>query len=169
MSEDALQPATSTDALVLATSTDLAVASAPDTTSVTLKVIRSEAEGIKLVVSSGAEFLGTILVRDARVNGSLVVKGDATFEGKLRVVKGVDNEGGDLALEGNLELGGAIVRIYEEAPGEALLIGDAVGIVGAKKVGRVLADSEPFRPAVGLVVALRQPFGVRRRRELRTG
>ena len=166
LTEGTLQPATSTDALVLATSTDLAVASTPDTTSVTLKVIRSEAEGIKLVVSSGAEFLGTILVRDARVNGSLVVKGDATFEGKLRVVKGVDNEGGDLALEGNLELGGAIVRIYEEAPGEALLIGDAVGIVGAKKVGRVLADSgiadsrgqyadqrgSGFRPAIGLVV-----------------
>jgi len=110
---------------------------------VRLKVVQSEAGSARLVVTSGAEFEGSIVVQEAYVHGRLVV-----------------TDG--LVVQGHFKLSGAIVHEFLELPGEYLRLGDTVAVTGPGEVGLAYADridydaaGQPeFRPAVGLVVGI---------------
>jgi hypothetical protein len=102
---------------------------------VRLKVVASAGEKAQLVVTSGAEFDGTVVVNRAVVNGRLVV-----------------TDG--LELAGNLELAGALVQTFSEQKGQFLQIGDAVTVVGENVVGLAYADAPEFSPAIGIVVGI---------------
>ncbi len=86
-------------------------------------------------------FEGNIAVKDLVVTGKILVLGE------MEVL-------GEATIKGNLNLDSALVREYLEAPGELLMIGDAVYIAGANQVARAYADNPNFKPAIGIVVGL---------------
>jgi hypothetical protein len=109
---------------------------------VKITVVESASDGeVRVKISGGAEFGGTVSVKDLVINGAVIVLERAIF------MK-------DIVLAGNLELSGAIVRNFKQATGTALAIGDAVYVAAAGAVDRAYADNPEFRPAIGMVVKI---------------
>ncbi|NMB48775.1 hypothetical protein GYA13_05085, partial [Candidatus Kuenenbacteria bacterium] len=92
-------------------------------------------------------FQGNVVIKDLVVTGKVVVLGEAEFASAV-------------TMKNNLNLEGALVRIYTEGESENLVIGDAVYIKGNKLVGKAVANADVvlniFRPAIGMVVGFRE-------------
>jgi len=95
-------------------------------------------------------FEGNVVVKSLVVTGKVMVLGEAEFASAV-------------TMKNNLNLEGALVRIYTEAEGESLTVGDAVYIKGNKLVGKATANVDAslniFRPAMGMVVGFKESQG----------
>ncbi|MDD5290010.1 MAG: hypothetical protein PHT40_02300 [Patescibacteria group bacterium] len=98
---------------------------------------------VRIKISGGAEFGGTVKVVNLEVGGKITIKGGAEFLGEA-------------TFRNNLNLESALTRTYQEKKDEMLKIGDAVYISGDNEVARAFADivdgSGMFKPAIGIVI-----------------